>query len=189
MAEAKRKKPPLPGQVRLPADVDREIDVEAGRLGLFKYELVTKLWKAYKLAQGDAMALPDRLNIALSDIASVAESDAQSLSGIGQLTDEDKNWLRKFLDVLHSEKPGLSDALQHNLVQFEEFHRAWVEMPDLRDRLSGAEHGPAFGTARERGRVAELSRNADEVTKGLEDVAKRRKARSKRARRPPGKTG
>lgn len=44
----KKAKIPLTGQVKLPEQLDREIDAERARLGIFKYEVVQLAWEAYK---------------------------------------------------------------------------------------------------------------------------------------------
>lgn len=50
MAESKEKIP-LTGIIRVPEEVNREIDAESARLGLYKYEMVQQVWEFYKTAQ------------------------------------------------------------------------------------------------------------------------------------------
>ncbi len=44
----KKAKIPLTGVVKIPEPIDREIDMEASRLGVFKYEVVLAAWSAYR---------------------------------------------------------------------------------------------------------------------------------------------
>lgn len=44
----KKLKVPLESTIRVPKDLDREIEHEACRLDIFKYEMVQRAWEAYK---------------------------------------------------------------------------------------------------------------------------------------------
>lgn len=78
MAESKGKKA-LTGILRIPPETDREIDMEASRLGLFKYEVALRAWEAYKAAKAAASGatpttVPDFGKSTSSDLRSGADS-------------------------------------------------------------------------------------------------------------------
>lgn len=61
MPDNKQKKPkvPLSGSIRVPEELDTEIDTEATRLRLFKYELVQKMWEVYQAQVSGSLGVSD----------------------------------------------------------------------------------------------------------------------------------
>src|SRR5689334_9930617 len=82
----KKPKIPLTGQVRLPEELDRAIDMESVELGVFKYEVVARAWAAY--TQKGSPALPN------SDDSKPPVSGERSIGEFGDQTtpkDNDEN--------------------------------------------------------------------------------------------------
>jgi hypothetical protein len=75
MPEKKRNTVPLSGQIRLPEDLDRQIDMEASRLGCFKYDVVAAAWRVYTRKEGR----PDSVT---GDIAPVSDWHDHIPSGL-----------------------------------------------------------------------------------------------------------
>jgi hypothetical protein len=64
VSNSTKKKVALDAQIRLPVELDRQIDIEAATLNVYKYEVVDLMWKAYRFGQRAADNKGDRLDTA-----------------------------------------------------------------------------------------------------------------------------
>lgn len=81
MAETKQKIF-LSGVVKIPELINKEIDMESARLGIYKYEVVLRAWSVYKIARDNpgSIHLAPKVPIALAsevpDTGAYADGDA-----------------------------------------------------------------------------------------------------------------
>lgn len=167
MPEKKRNIVPLSGQVRLPEILDRAIDMESSRLGVFKYEVIEAAWKTYK--DRDAHKEGDRDNGTQLPSTTVAPEVEFSPTGLPRpLSDLESICIERLLRILRSPKPGLPDAIISNLMQFE-------DADVMYERIHHADQAGESGTlpAGEQERVGDVDAEIAGLQRTARDIADR----------------
>jgi len=117
----KKPKIPLTGQVRLPEELDRAIDMEASRLGLFKYEIVQDAWQAYLAKRGE----PHKSAKIASDnpIPPGVECASTNKGNTGsvelQVPPHIAPWVKRLLNILETADTETVEAITRNLSRFD----------------------------------------------------------------------
>jgi len=139
----KKAKIPLSGNIKIPESLDREIDIEAARLGVFKYELILAAWESYKkgLIISDNRRLPPNEGIteepgeSLHSGATTGKVDtkiptdelhyqqyaASSTGGKAHIpiSAEYALWIARLLNILRNGDFSTIEAITRNLDRFD----------------------------------------------------------------------
>ena len=182
MDENKKKKVILSGQVRLPEELDREMDMERAKLGLFKYEVIERAWLAYKVAQKGYSPLTTSGSVAVPISEKHVTTSLQPGSRVvpySTLMPGEAQWVTTVLRVFRSRKK-LSNALKSILLELEALAERY-ERESAGNAMSHRTSEP-IGHSANRTELDEIERSVKEIEKGNKEATPRKK-------RPPREGG
>ena len=183
MNENKKTKVVLTGQIRIPAEIEREIDIEAAKSDRYKYAVIIDAWRCYqKMQEMQAKnASPLENSASSTEVCVNIRKDIDKLTEPEVLMDGvhigpqspasslEKACAERLLNCLRSTKPKLPEAAVALLTQLDDLRELYE-----RQRDADAAHAPAASEAQRSGEFerqsASLKRNQDLIDEKLRGI-------------------